>query len=188
MASPPRKPAPPRLPVLTVREVRFCRSLAEHGIASRAYQEAGYECDDKSEAAIRKAASRLHARPDLKALIAQMVGEAADAERVTVSRIAQGAAREAFAPRSRLFAADGTVLPPGQWPEELDALVTGVKVRTRTKDGVTTVEHEVRFAAPTAARRLLAEWRGMVGAKPDASADPKDARIVVGGESSPEAL
>lgn len=181
MARPPGAKAPP--PRLSVREVRFCRALAEHGIAARAYQEAGYECAGKSEAAIRKAASRLHARPDLRALTEQMVREAVDAERVTVARTVQALAREAFERRSRLFAADGTVLPPGEWPEELDALVTGVKVRTRPTPGGTETTHEVRFAGPTAAKRLLAEYLGMVGAKPAAGAEAGPPAIVVEGTS-----
>lgn len=161
--------------------MRFARLYAEHGDASRAYREAGFDLAGVSEAALRQRASKLARRPDVAALAARLVQEAVDAEQVTAHRTIQGLAREAFAPRSKIFGPDGLVLPPDQWPAELDALVTSVRVRRKVVGGVAALEYEVTFARPTEAKRILAQHLGLIGGKADGpeAADGKVPRVVI---------
>lgn len=183
-------------PALTAQEVRFCRLWVELGNATEAAERAGFVSTDRVSMGQRGYA--LLKKPQIRAAIRRMQQEAADAEQVTVGRLAQSLAREAFADRTGIFDGKGRVLPPTRWPAELRSIITGFDVEEETETvtdpvtgkerAVTTVKYKVRFARGTEAKKILAQWRGMIGAAADPTAAADGSQLVVGGEASPEAL
>ncbi len=129
-----------------------------------------------------------------------MQSEAADAEQITVHRLARSLGQQAFAKRTQIFDSNGRVKPPDRWPEELQAIVTGFDVDETTQvtfsidaNGETvkvetvTVTYKVKFERSTEAKKLLAQWLGMVGSEvtlKDVTTNP----LVVGGEAEVDKL
>ncbi|MBX9625620.1 MAG: terminase small subunit [Gemmataceae bacterium] len=178
-------------PPLTVREVRFCQAVAVGGNGYRSYLDAGFP-PRGTRAATDQAVRRLVRKRQIREYIRKLQQEAADAAMVTVERLAQQLARAAFADRRKLFGADGRLLPPPDWPDDVAACVEGVDVEegrgegTGGKSRVRTTK--VRTARRAEALRVLAEWTGMIGpekGKASAAAHPP---LVVGGEADPAAL
>lgn len=194
MASPKRSQKPKHRthrPDLSAREVRFCRLYVELDNATEAAERAGFVSTDRVSMGQRGYA--LLKKPQIRAAIRRMQQEAADAEQVTVDRLAQSLAREALADRTGIFDSKGRVLPPTRWPAELRSIITGFDVEEETETladpktgkerAVTTVKYKVRFARGTEAKKVLAQWRGMIGRDlPGGSAGSPG--IVVEGEAA----
>jgi phage terminase small subunit len=184
-------------PPLTAREIRFCQLWVESGNALRAYIGAGFP--HKNAQVAGELSYRLLKKVEIRQYIRRLQAEAADAAGVTAERIAQGLARSAFADRTRVFGPDGEVLPPGEWPEEVRAIIAGVEVEelSEWQDDPDTGKRrkvavgqkwKVRFERSTEAKKILAQWRRMVG---DDKADPGKGGhnpLVVGGEADPNKL
>ena len=159
--------APTSTPVpLTFREVRFCNFYLEHGNATQAARDAGYT--SASDGALRYLACKLLAKPNVAEYLREAIEQYLDSEKVTRSKIAQSLADEAFADRTAIFDDAGDVLPPREWPQELRGLIVSLEF-TRMVDPatglVTSQRYKVKFAAPTAAKKVLAEWREQIGAR-----------------------
>lgn len=188
------KPKPPKRrkpkhrtepPELTAREVRFCAAYVELGNATAAAERAGIVA---TRGSLSTLAWRMLKKVEIRTLIRRMQQEAADAEQVSINRLAHSLGQEAFADRTAIFDAKGQVKPPQMWPAALRALVVGIDVEeVRGKTGKTTVRYKVRFVRGTEAKKVLAQWRGMIGADRAESGAPAEP-LVVGGESSPESL
>lgn len=158
-------------PILSAMEVRFCRLWVELGNATEAAERAGFKANNR--VTLATLACKLLRKVQIRTTIRRMQQEAADAEQVTVNRLAQSLSREAFADRTGIFDDKGRVKPPKDWPEELRSIIAGVDVDEETetfthpltgvKSTVTTAKYKVRFSRGTEAKKVLAQWRGMIG-------------------------
>ncbi len=151
---------------LSFREVRFVNAYLEHGKPSQAAREAGYK--SISDAGLRKCAESLLHKPPVADYLRECLDQYLDAERVTVPALAQAFRREALADRTQIFTAEGDVINPRDWPTELKALLTGFEatiLRDSITGAITGTRYKVKFVNPTEAKRVLAEWRGMIGPK-----------------------
>jgi phage terminase small subunit len=170
---------PPLGERLGVREVKFAHLYAMGGTtASQAYRDAGF--DPAPPEAVHLRAFRLLRNVRVQQLIHDLRQQALDTALISVHRIAQGLARAAFADRRDLFAEDGTLLPPREWPPDIAACVESVKLA----DGVPV---EVRTAKRMDALRALAAWMKMLGNEA-AGEEAAPAPLVIGGEANPDAL
>lgn len=173
---------------LTTQEVRFCRLYAESGNATQAAEDAGYVSTDR--VALAQRAKYLLKKPQISECVARMRREAADAEQVTVNRLAQSLGRQAFADRTRIFDADGRMTRPDRWPEELRSIVAGFEVEEETETVTdpasghqvvrVTTTYKVKFERSSDAKRILASWLGMTGTDVTLK-DVKETPLVVGG-------
>lgn len=180
-------------PILSAMEVRFCRLWVELGNATEAAERAGFVSTDRVSMGQRGYA--LLKKPQIRAAIRRMQQEAADAEQVTVNRLAQTFDRAAHADRTQIFDGKGRVKPPNKWPVELRSIITGFDVEEETETlthpmtgvqtSTTTVKYKVRFRAGTEEGKILAKWRGMIesdlpGAGEDKAGGPRVQVIVEG--------
>lgn len=122
-------------------------------------------------------------KAEIAACIRRMQQQAADAEQVTINKLAQSLDREAHADRTLIFDNKGGMLPPHKWPAELRALAVGFEViETPARRGhPKKVRYKVRFASPTEAKRMLAQWRGMIGGKEQKTSTQAD-RVNISGD------
>jgi phage terminase small subunit len=171
-----RKPRLPR--PLTIAQIRFCELVAEHGCATRAFVDAGFEASTRAVA--RTLAWRLLRDERVRALIHELRADAATAAKASVVTVAAAMAKIAMADRRRLFDAAGRLLPPHEWPDDVAAAVESVKLT----DGTPT---EVRTGKRLEALRLLAAWLRMLGTEA-ANEKVAPAPLVVGGEANPDLL
>ena len=82
----------------------------------------------------------------------------------TKNKIGLALSNIVFADRTAIFAPDGDVISPRDWPDNLRALVSGFESKVVTdREGNVTRNFKVRFTDPMAAAKMLAEWRAMVG-------------------------
>ncbi len=163
---------PQRAVTLSFREIRFATAYLEHGNATQAARHAGY--DSSTDGGLRFLAHKLLTKPNVGEYIRAALDEFLDAERVTTPRIAQALAREAFADRTAVFDAEGTVKPPAEWPAKVAAILVGYEVTesVHPRTGAVTARPvKLKFADPLKALKTLAAWRGMVGAKAVASGE-----------------
>lgn len=199
-------------PTLSAREVRFCRlyvtsESAGRPNATQCFIDAGLYHGSRASAS--ELAFRLLRRVEIRQCIRRMEQEAVDAEQITVDKLAQSLGHEAFADRCEVFDSRGRFLPPHRWPPELRTLLVGCDVEEETEtatetavrvvDGqevtaVTTtttvrVKYKPRFARTTEAKRILAQWRGMIGAEKDATppAAGSDRVVIENGGTTPDA-
>ena len=151
---------------LSFRQVRFCNNLLETGNILQSAKDAGL-WPGRSDSATNHYCSVLLKKPYIAAYIVRARRQFLDAERITKPAIAQSLAWEAFADRTGIFDESGAVMLPGRWPDELKAIVLSfdAKKRIDLDTGEVSWEYKVRFANPTESKRILAEWRGMIGPK-----------------------
>lgn len=160
----------PDVDELSINDIRFCQHYAEHGNATEAYKKAGYSNSNASESAVGKAAWVLVRKRKIREYIRELRRQAADAASVTVNLLAQGFKRVGFADRRGVFGPDGCMLPPEFWPDELGSIIAGIEVedleewddekKEKVKIGR---KWKVRFERSMEARKILAQWRGMIG-------------------------
>ena len=90
-----------------------------------------------------------------------------ETECITRQMVASSLGRDAFADRTRIFDEDGDVLPPSEWPDDVKGTLLSYEAKTTT-DRVTgdiTRHVKVRFVSAVEAKRILAEFIGMIGPK-----------------------
>lgn len=172
----PRKPkhsTRPDAAALSAHDIKFCQYYAEHGNRSgtAAYKQAGYPNSTSSDSAVGRAAWFLVRKHKIRLYIREIRQQAADAASVTTDLLAQGFKRVGFADRRGVFGPDGRMLPPAQWPDELGSIIAGIEVEDI--DGVDPNTGEkvvvgrrwkVKFERSMEARKVLAQWKGMIGA------------------------
>lgn len=112
------------------RHERFAQEMAKGMTAAAAYHLAGYKSN-------RSQATRLRDRPEIAARIAEMMALSAARSTVTAVEVIERFAVIARADIRRLFAADGTLLPPSDWPDDIAGAVASVK---RSPTGIVTVK------------------------------------------------
>ncbi len=174
---------------LTASEVRFCELFARGSDNStQAYIDAGFPCKLSPSGEVDRGNTRARAwillrKVDIQRRIRAFRGHATEAAGITTDLLAASLKHEAFFPRRSVFhKRTGRVLPPSKWPPEVDAFITGFDVKETTKivrdpdtgravmdpktmraERATVVEYKIRFTAPTEAKRVLAQWLGMIG-------------------------
>lgn len=112
------------------RHERFAQEMAKGMTAAAAYHLAGYKSN-------RAQATRLRDRPEVAARIAEMMALSAARSTVTAVEVIERFASIARADIRRLFAADGTLLPPADWPDDIAGAIASVK---RSPTGIVTVK------------------------------------------------
>jgi len=160
----------PDVDSLSINDIRFCQHYAERDNATEAYKLAGYRNSTASESAVGKAAWVLVRKRKIRDYVRQLREQACDAASVTVNLLAQGFKRVGFADRRGVFGPDGCMLPPEFWPEELGSILAGMEVedleewddeqKCKVKIGR---KWKVKFERSMEARKILAQWRGMIG-------------------------
>lgn len=184
-------------PPLSVREIRFCQLWAEKGNATAAYRDAGFPAATNNAAHVR--AYRLLRKRQVREYIRDIQRAAADAAMVTVEDLARGFRRAERADLRRLMGPDGEMLPPSEWPDDVALAISSIEVEEltefqpdpenprRKKKVAVGLKWKVKLENKTEARKVLAQWRRMVGADKADGGGPPDP-LVIGGESSPDAL
>ena len=147
---------------MTAREVRFANHYLEHGNKTAAARHAGYQGSDP---VLCQTGTNLLKKNEVVDYIREAFDQFADTEKITRQRVLQSLGREAFADRTRILDEDGDVLPPGEWPLELRAMLVSFEMRKAIdRDTGDTVRiYKVRLTPPTEAKRLLAEHLHLIG-------------------------
>jgi phage terminase small subunit len=165
-------------PPLTARQIRFCQLYVERGNATQAYLDAGFP---HSRRTATELACRLSRSVEIRAYIRDLQHAAADATRATVEELARRFWRAATADVTVIFGREGEVMHPSRWPKEFVSAVTSIEVderfETRTVKGKRTkvrvgTRWKVKVENKTEARKVLAQWREMIGQ--DKGADGPD--------------
>ncbi len=190
----------PDLDALSVQDVRFCQFYAESGNASDAYRKAGYANSGSSDSAVGHAAWDKLRKAKIRDYVRELRQQSADVAGITVGRLARSLGRQAFSDRTAIYDKTGRVKSPTNWPDELRAIIAGFEVKEETettfsvdangdtvKVETVTVTYKVKFERSTEAKKLLAQWLGMVGSEvtlKDVVTNP----LVVGGEAEVDKL
>lgn len=179
---------------LSVQDIRFCQHIVGGMSQLDAFRKAGYKNSNSSDNAVSKAASKLVRKGKIRRYLRQIKEQAADAAGISVDMLAQGFRRVAFADRRGIFGEDGSMLPPEFWPPELGSIIAGIEVedleewdeaqKCKVKIGR---KWKVRFERSMEARKVLAQWKGMIGADAD-KPGAEDKKLVIGGGANPEDL
>lgn len=190
---PPAQPAPgrklkhstrPDLDALSVQDIRFCQHYAEHGNASEAYRNAKYHNSKAADVTVWKAASDKLRNLQVRQYIRYIRQQAADVADITVAALAVGFAAVAHTPRTAIYDEQGEMKPFHEWPLVLQQIVTGFDPVT---DDTGKVRYKVKFERGMEARKVLATWRGMIGADAEKPGDG-DKKLVIGGDADPDKL
>lgn len=148
-------------PDLSLAEIRFCQHYAKSNNATQAFIAAEFANHPASDSAANTRAARLLRKRQIRDYIQDLRAAACESAKITTEDLARSFREQAYADRTAIFKADGSMKPPSQWPKELRSLITGLEVTT-DKDGDTT--YKVKFERSTEAKKILAQWRGMIGA------------------------
>lgn len=111
------------------RRERFCQLVATGVGVGDAYAAAGYKPDDGNSA-------RLHAQPEIKARIGELLAAAAEKAKVDAAYLLRRLHDEAEADLADLFADDGSLKPVREWPKVWrKGLVAGLDVEELREAG-----------------------------------------------------
>ena len=177
---------------LTARELKFVDSYVRTGNGTQAVRDAGYKCKDDN--ARGQHAWYLLKKPKILGAIRDMQKRAVEAQQVTIDMLASQLKRIGFAKRTAIFDSLGNVIPPNEWPEELQTIVSGLEVEEikewdpelREKVVVGT-KYKVRFQNSIEALKTLAQWKGMVGKDAQPTKANTD-QMVISGDADPDRL
>jgi hypothetical protein len=144
-----------------VREKRFIAHYAVHFNGAAAVRYAGYEGPPKQYA------RELLAKPHIQKAVNKAVGELGDLHfRLNDELIGRAKAMlDALEDPTRIFDADGAVLPVKDWPEDLRCCIRGFDVEestTTVDESVmsTTRIKKVRFESPVSVLATLGKFSG----------------------------
>lgn len=196
----PRKRHRTEKPPLSAREIRFAQLCFEYGLRgrSKAFLEAGFPSkatpnDNES------AACYLLRKPQLRQYMRQLEHDAMAAAAVSTEYLARGFKRAVDADVTRLLGPDGEMLPPSEWPEDVRLCVTRMEVEElsemqpdpdnprRKKKVAIGTKWKVWLENKTECRKVLAQWKRMIGQDKEDDRGKPDP-LVVGGEANPGAL
>lgn len=163
---------------LTVPDIKFCQHYVEHGNAVEAYRHAGFPKSGSSYQSVGTLAHRLSKSVKIRRYLRHLKAQAADVAKMTAAAVIQSIGWQAFTDRRGVIGQDGEMLPPHLWPAELGAIIAGLDVeeleewdedkKCKVKVGN---KWKVRFERSGEAKRLLAEWLGLVKNKSDEKDD-----------------
>lgn len=181
-------------PPLSLCEIRFCQLYLQYdNNATRAYIGAGFTPQPATDQAAAVRAWRVLRRRNVRAYIQDLRDAACEAAKVTTEDLARGFSRGANADVTAICGPEGEALPPGEWPKELKSAVTSIEIEevyeTRTVRGKRKkvkigLRWKVKVENKTECRKVLAQWKKMIGADKDAG-PAGHAPLVVGGDGNP---
>jgi hypothetical protein len=169
-------PPKPRRASLSAREVRFCQLYAEKGKGHgyECYLDAGFPAKE-SRGATDVAVHSLLRKPKVGSYIREIREAAAESAKVTIDDLAAGFRRAERADLRRLMGPDGEMLPPSQWPDDVALAISSIEVEEltelqpdpanprRKKKVAIGLKWKVKLENKTENRKILAQWRRMVG-------------------------
>lgn len=183
-------------PALSAREVRFCRHWVETGNATQSYASSGLPHATLAVASVL--AFRLLRKVKIREYIRDLQDAAAEAARVGIEELARGFKRATDVDLTQLLGPDGEVLPPDKWPESIRLSVIRIEVeeltemqadpanpRRKRKVAIGT-KWKVWVENKTECRKVLAQWKRMIGHDADGSAVKDHAPLVI--EHGPETV
>lgn len=142
-------------PELSHKELVFAQKYVELGSAASAYRFLYPDCADSTSF---QQGSKYLRKPHVRAKIREIQQQAVIEQDITIRKIARAFSQEAFADRTAVYADDGTIKPIAEWPDELRNLIVSVKCHKDTGKII-----EVKFERSHDAKKILAQWRGMIG-------------------------
>lgn len=185
-------------PELSLPEIRFCQAYAAGGIsATQAFKDAGFPIPPASSGAANQRAARLLRRQKIREYIQNLRDAACEAAKVSVESLARGFAGAVNADITAVFGPNGEARPPSEWPASLKRHIVSVEIedifdwqpldgggREKVRVGQ---KWKIKTENKTENRKILAQWRGMIGG--DKLLEDKESKpLVVGGEANPGAL
>lgn len=125
---------------LSPKQENFCQAYLTDFNATRAAKVAGY-----SEKTAYSQGFDLLKKPEIQARITELRSSTSKQFNITRERICQELARIAFSDVRMAFDADGKLLPPDKWPDELATVVSSIETeelfdfvgRSKVQTGVT---------------------------------------------------
>lgn len=180
-------------PDLSLPEIRFCKIYVDNkGNGIQAWRDADFPGPPPaSENATSKRVWLLLRKPQIGEYIRELRNDACEAATITVESLAKSFKEQAHADRTLIFDEQGRMTNPRTWPKELRSIIAGIEVDNIeewvTVDGervkqVVGQNWKVKFERSTEAKKILAQWKGMIGNdKTPISADSTP--MVVGGDA-----
>lgn len=145
---------------MTPRQQRFVAAYLISGNATQAAKDAGY-----SERTAEQQGCRLLKNAQVKAELARRQAIRAERAEIKADRVLQELARIGLSDARALFDADGRLLPPEDWPDDIARAVASFEVVLRRVPGSEPAEvahvAKVRFWDKPAALNLLGKHLGM---------------------------
>lgn len=181
---------------LTAQDITFCQHYFQHGNATDAILATGAQYADRMSAG--EMASRKLKNIDIRAYLDDLKVAASEAAKVTVEELARGFARAVNADITELMDDDGQMKPPREWPERIRLAITKIEVedlfdvredgeggRRKVKVGA---KWKVWLENKTECRKVLAQWKRMIGPDSTATDQAKSAPLTINGQANPDAL
>lgn len=190
--SEPRPTHKTRGPELSAREITFCQLVVSGKSQYEAYTQAGFPPRPNRQAT-DAAASRLVRKRQIREYIRDLQDAASAAARVTVEDLARGFRAAERADVTGILGPDGEVLPPSQWPEDVRRAITRVEVEEltelqpdpdnpkRKRKVAVGTRWKVWLENKTECRKVLAQWRRMIGADAAVESQASAGPVILGG-------
>jgi phage terminase small subunit len=165
---------------LSMSEHKFCMEYVKRNDDGTNSVLAAYPGQFNGPVSAGVFASSLMRRPLIKDRIRHLKRELIQVALVTLPRLVVALADQAFADRRQLFDDDGVLKPVQKWPAWTGHTINTIKVTERVMrpksfvrgddpDDEVVVERrtEIKMDTPFEAKRILAEWQGMIGKQAD---------------------
>lgn len=110
---------------LTMKREMFVQAYCETLNGTESYKKA-YKCDNDNVAAVE--ASKILRKPNIQERIEEIRKYTTGKFNITRERIAKEYARIAFADRTKIFDAEGNVMPLNELDEEIKAIISGLDI------------------------------------------------------------
>lgn len=137
------------------RHEKFAQRLAKGETAKSAYAAV---FDSKNPDSIRVHSSELANDPHVKARVMELMLQGGKRAAVDIDRIVQELEAMALVDPRRLFNASGGIIAPAEWPDDLAAAISSIKVK-QAADGSMT--YEIKFWDKNSAIEKLGKYHGM---------------------------
>ncbi len=179
-------------PDLTAKEVAFCQHLnaSDNGNATEAYVKAALPHQTRNDAGVR--AWHLLRKPKIRLYLRRLQEDATAQAMVTVGSLARGFAGAVDADLTQMLGPDGEMLPPNKWPEairlaiirieadELSERVPDPERPGKMKKVAVGTRWKVWLENKTECRKVLAQWKRMIGSEAETQKPPPAPLVVRG--------
>ncbi|WP_181880902.1 terminase small subunit [Crenobacter cavernae] len=142
--------------LLTPKQLAFIERYLVHFNATQAAKEAGY-----SAKSARQTGCELLQHPAVQFALSARRREVREQASVDRERVLLELSRIAFADIRLLYDANGALLPPRDWPDDIAAAVSGLDTTELLSDGSGGVTRKVRLADKLGALDKLARHLGL---------------------------
>lgn len=147
---------------LTVKKEKFAQSIADGMSQSDAYRNA-FKASNMKDSTIHKRASELMDNGEVTGRVDELRKEAMQRTEISRDRILTEIARLALNDPRKVFSQSGDLLPVQQWPDEVAAAISSIKITATTgPDGESMGEvKEVKFWDKNSAADKLCKFLGL---------------------------